>query len=176
MKTNFIKLTEPNNSLVEVLNRWENDPTLVPLTRPNQNKSELECQKSISVENLIQRLEHEHIYLIYQDDLLIGEMNYMVDPGHLYKKESGTAWIGITIGESEGRGKGIGFKAIRFLEDKIREEGLRRIELGVFEFNNQALKLYQKLGYNEIGRIKDFTYFQGKMWNDIRMEKWINQF
>ncbi|MDX8362721.1 GNAT family N-acetyltransferase [Cytobacillus sp. IB215316] len=174
MKTYFIKLTEPNNSLVEVFNRWGNDPTLVPLTRPNQNKFELESQSSITIENIIQRLEHEQIYLIYQDDLLIGEMNYMVDPAHLYKKESGTAWVGITIGESEGRGKGIGYEAIKFLEDKIREEGLRRIELGVFEFNKQALKLYQKLGYNEIGRIKDFTYWQEKMWNDIRMEKWIN--
>ncbi|WP_214483147.1 GNAT family N-acetyltransferase [Bacillus sp. SM2101] len=174
MKTYFIKLTEPNNSLVEVFNRWGNDPTLVPLTRPNQNKFELESQSSITIENIIQRLEHEQIYLIYQDDLLIGEMNYMVDPAHLYKKESGTAWVGITIGESEGRGKGIGYEAIKFSEDKIREEGLRRIELGVFEFNKQALKLYQKLGYNEIGRIKDFTYWQEKMWNDIRMEKWIN--
>ncbi|MFS1518719.1 GNAT family N-acetyltransferase [Bacillus sp. SCS-151] len=174
VKTYFIKLTEPNNSLVEVFNRWGNDPTLVPLTRPNQNKFELESQSSITIENIIQRLEHEQIYLIYQGELLIGEMNYMVDPAHLYKKESGTAWVGITIGESEGRGKGIGYEAIKFLEDKIREEGLRRIELGVFEFNKQALKLYQKLGYNEIGRIKDFTYWQEKMWNDIRMEKWIN--
>ena len=28
-----------------------------------------------------------------------------------------------------------------------------------------------KMGYKEIGRIDDFTYWDGKMWTDIRMEK-----
>lgn len=55
----------------------------------------------------------------------------------------------------------------------MKEQGLKRIELGVFEFNQQAQKLYQKLGYKEIGRIDNFTYWQGKMWTDIRMEKYL---
>jgi RimJ/RimL family protein N-acetyltransferase len=156
-----------------VFNRWENDPTLIPLTRPNKNKSELERKRIITLDNLTQRLEDHHIYLIYLDDQLIGEMNYMVDPGHLYKKEPGTAWIGITIGEPEGQGKGVGYVAIQYLEEQIKKEGLKRIELGVFEFNVQAQKLYQKLGYKEIGQIKDFTYWQDQLWSDIRMEKYL---
>ncbi|MGR3764150.1 GNAT family N-acetyltransferase [Rossellomorea sp. NS-SX7] len=173
MNTYFIKLTEPTLPLVDVLNRWENDPALIPMTRPNQNKSELERQSAITLDSLTERLEHLHIYLIYLDDQLIGEMNYMVDPNHLYKKEQGTAWIGITIGEPEGRGKGIGYTAIQYLEEQIKKQGLKRIELGVFEFNTQAQKLYQKLGYKEIGMIEDFTFWQDKMWSDIRMEKYI---
>ena len=34
-------------------------------------------------------------------------------------------------------------------------------------------KLYQKAGYQEICRIPDFTFWQGKMWQDIRMEKYV---
>ncbi|MGD6831261.1 GNAT family N-acetyltransferase [Sutcliffiella halmapala] len=173
MNTYFIKLTEPTQTLVEVFSRWENDPTLIPLTRPHQNKSELERQRIITLDSLTQRLENHHIYLIYLDEQLIGEMNYMVDPSHLYKKNQGTAWIGITIGESEGRGKGIGYEAIQFLEEQIKKQGLKRIELGVFEFNIQAQKLYQKLGYKAIGSIEDFTYWQDKLWSDIRMEKYL---
>jgi RimJ/RimL family protein N-acetyltransferase len=105
------------------------------------------------------------------DSQLVGEMNYQVDPGHLYKKEPGTAWVGINIGRASARGKGIGTKAMLFLEKQAREQGLKRMELGVFEFNSNAIKLYKKLGYQEIGRIKNFTYYQGKMWQDIRMEK-----
>jgi len=56
-------------------------------------------------------------------------------------------------------------------KSEIRLHGLKRIELGVFEFNENARRLYQKLGYKEIGRIPDFTYWNGKMWPDIRMEK-----
>lgn len=171
--TSFVKVAEPSSTLVDVFNRWENDPNLIPLTRPHQNQSELERQEIITLDNLTQRLEHQHLYLIYMNGRLIGEMNYMVDPSHLYKKETETAWIGITIGEPGGRGKGVGFAAMKHLEEQIKKQGLKRIELGVFEFNIPAHKLYQGLDYKEIGRIKDFTYYQGKMWTDIRMEKYL---
>ena len=62
---------------------------------------------------------------------------------------------------------------MQYLENEIKSQGLKRIELGVFEFNTNAIKLYQKLGYKEIARIADFTYWQEKMWQDIRMEKYI---
>lgn len=173
MNISFIKLTEPTETLVDVFNRWGNDPTLISLTRPNQNKAELEHRVILTLDDLTRRLENHHIYLLYLDDKLIGEMNYMVDPSHLYTKVSGTAWIAITIGEPEGRNKGIGYRAIQYLEEKIKKQGLKRIELGVFEFNIQAQKLYQKLDFKEIGRIENFTYWQDKMWSDIRMEKYL---
>ncbi|OZM58388.1 GNAT family N-acetyltransferase [Lottiidibacillus patelloidae] len=173
MGTHFEKLTSPSLQVVEAIDRWENDSTIIPLTRPNQNKSELERRTKVTVDELKERLKNHHIYLIYHNDRLIGEMNFMVDPGHLLKKEKGAAWIGITIGEAEGRGKGIGYKAIEFLEKQIQKEGLKRIELGVFEFNKQAIKLYHKMGYKEIGRIDNFTYWQDRMWTDIRMEKYL---
>ncbi|MGE8205426.1 GNAT family N-acetyltransferase [Heyndrickxia sp. NPDC080065] len=173
MTTKFVKLTAPTSSLVEVFNKWENDQSLIPLIRPNRNKTELEHREKMTLDDLTKRLENHHIYLIYLNDQLIGEMNYMVDPSHLYKKEPGTAWIGISIGEPDGRGKGIGYAAIQYLEEQIKKQGHKRIELGVFEFNKQAQKLYQKLGYKEIGRIENFTYWQDKMWSDIRMEKFV---
>ncbi|MGP4077999.1 GNAT family N-acetyltransferase [Halobacillus sp. K22] len=175
MSTHFIKLKEPSPSLVDSFNRWENDPELIPLTRPNQNPSDLERRSQMSQDDLQASLAHHNTYLIYLNEQLVGSMNYMVDPGHLYKKEPGTAWIGITIGEAEGRGKGAGYEAIRYLEKQIKKQGLSRIELGVFEFNLPAQKLYQKLGYKEIGRIPNFTYWRDQMWQDIRMEKYTDE-
>jgi len=60
-----------------------------------------------------------------------------------------------------------------YLEEEIKAQGLKRIELGVFEFNTNAIKLYRKMGFEEIGRIDDFTYWDGRMWGDIRMEKYL---
>ncbi|WP_173917728.1 GNAT family N-acetyltransferase [Halobacillus sp. Marseille-Q1614] len=173
MKTQFIELTQPTPSLADMFNKWENDSEMVPLTRPNLNKADLERQWKVTADEIKERLHYQNIYLIYVDGRLVGEMNYMVDPDHLYKKDPGTAWIGITIGEPEGRGKGIGYAAIRYLEEQITRMGLKRIELGVFEFNKQAFNLYKRLGYEEITRIPEFTYWQGKMWADIRMEKYL---
>ncbi|MCA1062633.1 GNAT family N-acetyltransferase (plasmid) [Cytobacillus spongiae] len=175
MNLAFTKIIEPDTIAVNAMNRWDNDPELIPFIRPNRDRKDLEHRSNITLNELSKRLDTHHIYLIYLDQHLIGEMNYMVDPGHLYKKERGTAWVGITIGEREGRGKGIGFKAIQYLEKEIKRQGLNRIELGVFEFNTQAYKLYQKLGYQEIARISSFTFWDNRMWEDIRMEKYVGE-
>ncbi|UOQ44499.1 GNAT family N-acetyltransferase [Halobacillus salinarum] len=174
MELYFKALIEPAADVIEAFNRWENDEALLPLIHPYKDEAGLKQRSNISRDELIGRLEHQRVYLMYLDEQLIGEMNYMVDPDMLYKKETGTAWIGITIGEPDGRGKGFGFKAIEFLEEQIKRQGLKRIGLGVFEFNKQAISLYKKLGYKEIGYIEDFTFWKGKKWGDIRMEKYLD--
>ena len=173
MDLRFTRLTQPTPEIAAAYTKWENDPALVHLTRPNQNQADLDRRSAVSVDDLTQRLEHHHIYLIYMDSQLIGEMDYQIDPQHLFRKETGTAWIGITLGEASARGKGLGDHAMRFLEEEIKTAGFKRIELGVFEFNQPAQKLYLKMGYSEIGRIPGFTYWQGKMWTDIRLEKYL---
>lgn len=174
MNIQFTKLSDP--SLPEALSaftKWENDPALAHLARPNRSQADIDRKSEVDRDELGQRLEYQTLYLIHLNDQLVGEMSFQIDPAHLYKKESGTAWIGITIGEESARGKGLGVTAMKFLEEEIRTAGYKRIELGVFEFNTTAQKLYQKMGYVEIGKIPDFTFWQNKMWTDIRMEKYI---
>ena len=173
MKVHFKKLIEPTTEIAAALSKWENDPSLIPLIRPNPNAEALLRREPVTVDDLAQRIKHNHIYLIYMQGELIGAMDYQVNPAHLYTKETHSAWIGIVIGEEIGQGKGIGAQALRYLEVEIKLQGLKRIELGVFEFNTRAVRLYKKLGYKEIARIEGFTYWQGKMWEDIRMEKYI---
>ena len=169
----FESLVEPKPHIAEVFTRWENDPVLIPFSRPNPTREDLEKRAVVTLETLAQRLTVQSIYLIYLNQQLIGEMNYRVDPPYLFRQEAGTAWIGITIGEAQGRGKGIGYQALQFLEQEIRLHGCVRIELGVFAFNKPAIALYKKLNYQEIGRIADFTYWDGRLWQDIRMEKML---
>lgn len=168
-----VPLTEPTPEIAAAFSRWENDPLLIPLSRPNRDQQELEKRHVVTPDDLAGRLANQRIFLIYEGERLLGEMSFQVDPGQLLKKEPGTAWIGITLGEADGRGRGIGLQALHYLERQIAAQGLRRIELGVFEFNLAAQALYAKLGYQEIGRIEDFTYWDGLMWQDIRMEKYL---
>ena len=172
-KKHFVRLTKPTPEIARALHRWQNDPALVPFIRPNKTKEDLAKIRPITVDWLHQRMKTHHIYLMYRHGQLVGEMNFQVDPEHLHKQVPGTAWIGIIIGEPEARGIGLGYQAMRYLEGRIEAEGLKRIELGVFEFNEAALTLYRKLGYREFARIEDFTYWQGRLWQDIRMEKYL---
>lgn len=171
MNITFTRLTTPTSEIAASIHKWENDPTIIPFIRPNPTEDSLNKKETITVESLIKRLEHNHVYLIYVEGQLVGEINFQIDPEQLYKKEPGSAWIGINIGEESARGKGIGIQAMQYLEEQIKAYGLHRIELGVFEFNTNAIKLYKKMGYQEIARIDDFTFWQGEMWQDIRMEK-----
>ncbi len=168
----FEKLAIPTPDIAMALNDWANDPALAHLMRPSRDKEELKQKVSVTTQTLLDRLERGYqIYLIYADGKLVGEMNYTVNPPQLLKKERGSAWLGIGIGEASARGKGVGVQAMQYLESEIRAQGLARMELGVFEYNERAIKLYKKMGFKEIGRIEGFTYWQGRMWTDIRMEK-----
>ncbi|MBT3322496.1 MAG: GNAT family N-acetyltransferase [Anaerolineae bacterium] len=170
MDISFRKLITPNAEIARIISEWENDSELIPLIRPNFTKEALALRQEITVETLSERLKYIQIYLIFVDGKMVGEMNYQIDPQHLYLKEKRSAWIGIYIGDRSVHGKGVGTRAMKYLEEEIKRAGLKRIELGVFEYNRNAMALYQKMGYQEIGRIDGFTYWKGKMWQDIRME------
>lgn len=153
MDISFKKLTQPTQEIAAAFNKWENDPALIPFLRPNRTKDDLEKREAVTVESLTRRLEHDEIHLIYWGEQLVGEMNYQADPKHLYKKESGTAWIGINIGEESARGKGVGAQAMKYLEEQVKARGFKRIELGVFEFNANAIKLYQRILYRTLATL-----------------------
>lgn len=107
MTTTFIKLAQPTSNIVEVLNRWENDPALIPLTRPNKTQSELDRRDIVSLEDLTKRMEDHYIYLIYLDDELIGEMNYVVDPPFLFKKSLELPGLASRLVKPSGEAKGL---------------------------------------------------------------------
>lgn len=160
-----------SDEIVETFNRWNNDPAIVHLIRPSQSEEELTAHMHLTVDELEERIQTHDIFLIYADRQLVGEVNVMYDPPHLYNKEPGSAWLGLVIGESFSRGKGVGTEVLRLLETHLRDRGVPRIELGVFAYNRAAYHLYEKSGYCEIGRIEKFTFWDGQFWTDIRMEK-----
>jgi RimJ/RimL family protein N-acetyltransferase len=158
---------------VQALTKWDCDRELFHLATPVPNEkmaleypSEFEVIKKYQDSNFAQG-----VYIIWDNDKPIGNLSIQVDPPHLMKKVSGTSWLGLIIGEKEYWGTGAAVIAMKFFEDQSLRLGLKRIELGTFEFNIRAQNFYKKLGYTEIGRLKNFTYYNNRFWDDIRMEK-----
>ncbi|MEW5854294.1 MAG: GNAT family protein [Myxococcota bacterium] len=59
----------------------------------------------------------------------------------------------IEIGERRLRGRGIGQEAMKLLlEHCFFRLGLRAVRLGVFDFNESAIRLYRRLGFRHTGR------------------------
>jgi len=74
----------------------------------------------------------------------------------------GTAWLGIGVGDQENRGKGIGAEAMSLaLRFAFHELNLHRVQLTVFAYNNRAIALYEKLGFQREGVYREFLHRDG---------------
>ena len=157
----------------EYIAKWSNNPEIKYFIGANMTEGEMPDRDPKEMHKKANEDANKHIYLIKDGDKPIGDLSIMIDPPHVKKKEKNTSWIGICIGEKEYRGKGVAKIAMDFLEDESRRLGLKRIELGVFEYNERARAFYKKVGFKEFSRDEKFVYYQGQWRADIRMEKYL---
>jgi len=87
--------------------------------------------------------DKQRLYNIYTDDTKIGFIWFSEKALHDHK----IAWLcWITIDE-EYRNKGYAKEAILKIENELKQLGIKKVGLNVYKKNEQAFKLYKKLGY-----------------------------
>jgi RimJ/RimL family protein N-acetyltransferase len=90
------------------------------------------------------------------NDTLLG---YVELDGILWNHQ--VTWISIAIGE-EHWGHGYGFEAMQLaLNFAFEELNLYRIQLTVFSYNDRAIALYEKLGFQREGVYRQFVHRSG---------------
>jgi RimJ/RimL family protein N-acetyltransferase len=90
------------------------------------------------------------------------------------------AWLAIGIGERDYWGKGYGSDALniaaRFAFEALEQ---RRITLGVFEYNERAMKAYEKVGFKYEGRLREVFVRDGRRWDmhlmGLLREEWLQR-
>jgi len=76
-------------------------------------------------------------------------------------------YFGIVIGDKSAQGKGFGLEASKLMIDyAFNILNLEKILLEVVESNSPAIKVYEKLGFEEEGRLKRQVYLDGG-WKDV---------
>lgn len=74
----------------------------------------------------------------------------------------GFGWLGIGIGDRAHWGQGIGGEALRLaLNYAFNELNLHRVQLTVFEYNDRAIAVYEKLGFQREGVYRESLYRDG---------------
>ena len=146
----MLRLTELKHDDIKKIIEW------------NQDKSEdflfqwagKKVYKYPLTENQIeerQRNENVSIFAIEMDGKMVGIIELSVPD----ETKTSVRFGRLLIGE-EYRGMGYGSRAIELIEEKtFNEYGVKCLELGVFEFNESAKKLYEKLGFKVIDINKD---------------------
>ncbi len=173
MKIRFAEIDKKQIEPFEYIAKWSNDPEIKYLIGANFSEEEMPDITKEQIHKSANKNVKKHIYLILDGDEPIGDLSITIDPPHLKKEEENTGWISICIGEGAYRGKGVAQEAMTFLEEQCKVLGLKRIELGVFEYNQRARAFYEKMGYKTFDRIEDFVYFDGKWRADVRLEIYI---
>lgn len=56
LEIDFKKLTIPTPEVAASFSKWENDPMLIPLIRPNSNEENLLARKPVTVDDLLKRI------------------------------------------------------------------------------------------------------------------------
>lgn len=82
-----------------------------------------------------------------------------------------TAELGVYIGDTASRGQGYGTEATSLLINfAFRVLGLQNVMLRVYEYNEAAIRVYEKTGFREFGRRHRAQFMDGRFWDVILME------
>lgn len=107
--------------------------------------------------------------LLFVDNKLSGISS--VDMKERIQSHVGT--FGITI-IKEHRGKGLGKLLTKLVFDEVKKlKSLKIITLEVFAENEKAIKMYEKFGFKEYGKLPLGNQYKGKLIDDILMSKFI---
>lgn len=75
-------------------------------------------------------------------------------------------WVSVAFGDRANWGKGYGSEAMRVaLAFAFHELNLHRVQLTVFSYNERAIALYEKLGFQRDGTLREFLQRDGRRYD-----------
>lgn len=168
-----VAMVEPAE-MAEAFSRWGRNSEYIRLLDTDLLRNWSPKKATEWFERQLEKEDSNNFLLLIRtlsEDRLIGFFDLDVN------WNDGEAWIGIGLGEPEFWGKGYGTDAMQLaLRYAFHELNLRRVTLGVFEYNERAQKSYRKAGFVYEGRIREDIHRNGRHWDSILMgilrEEW----
>lgn len=173
----LVKLAEENpETFAKAFNEWFRDTEMSRLldSDPPRLWSEVKLKEWME-KDLAEPDSNEYFFSIrtLEEQHLIGFIGLFSRDWH-----HGDAWVGIGIGDREYWGRGYGTDAMQVIQRYAFETlNLRRLTLVVFEYNQRAIRSYQKAGFVVEGVARQSMLREGRRWDWIYMgilkEDWL---
>lgn len=158
---------EDAEQYTEWLNDLEVSKNLVVFSQPIG----LDKEKMI-LEDMIKRGNQIFAIIDIKTDKLIGNCSLFTIE---YKHRK--AEFGIFIGDKSYWGKGFGTEATELILDYgFNILNLHNILLKVYNFNNKAIRCYEKAGFHYIGKRRESIIIGGRKYDEIYMDILSNEF
>jgi ribosomal protein S18 acetylase RimI-like enzyme len=91
-----------------------------------------------------------HAWVFFEDEIPVGYIALTF--GYSFEYHGRDAFIDELYIEPQYRRKGIGRRAMQFVEERARELGVNAIHLEVDQGNDPAAELYRRAGYDDHSR------------------------
>jgi RimJ/RimL family protein N-acetyltransferase len=147
---------------VPVLTRWQSDTEFLRMLAAEPAFPKNEQQMGEWVRDG-QRGKDNYILGIraMPDDVLIG----FIEVGEILWTHR-NSWIAIGIGERGYWGQGYGYDAMKLaLDFAFNELNLHRVQLTVYSYNERAIQLYERLGFQREGVYREFLLRDGQRYD-----------
>lgn len=158
-----VKLRKMTKEDTELYHKWRNEIEVMYSTNPSLDVYPMEATKEF-VDHVILGSHSGKSYIMVEkgNEIPIGIVSLInID------YENRNAECIIDIGEKEYWGKGYGSEGLKLLLDYVfYEMNLHRVYLKVFSFNDRAVRLYTKIGFQQEGSSRQSLFRDGE-WHDI---------
>src|SRR5262245_34525446 len=147
-----------------LLQSWINHPDI---TRTILSRPPINLQAEEEFIDRVTRSEHDLVLLIVlrEGDRPVGATGL-----HQIDFRNRHAAFGIMLGEPSEWGKGHGTEATRLIVGHAFETmNLNRVWLQVFEYNERAIRCYERVGFQKEGVLRQDNYREGRYWDTFVM-------
>jgi len=164
LKGKHVSLRPIEKEHIKYFLRWFNDQEVahyitvfLPMTKGEEEKwvEELTNKKHTDITLLI----------VAENNTPIGNLGL-----HRIDARNRTATLGITIGDKNYWGRGYGSEAIELLLSyAFNTLNLRKVCLSVIDFNERAIRCYEKCGFRVEGRLREQLFRNGEYRDEVMM-------
>jgi RimJ/RimL family protein N-acetyltransferase len=160
-RDDFIKVLEWNkNTTPEFLLQWAGPLFKYPLT--------VEQLKTYFYRGVNEQTSDTFVYTIVETER--NQCIGMIELGKIDRINKSGRVRRFLIGEQDLRGKGNGQLALqKIISIGFEKLGLHRISLGVFDFNQSAIRCYEKVGFVKEGLLRDSRKIGDCYWSLYEM-------
>ena len=143
--------------------RWFNDPEVRQYLAMYMPMSMAEEEKWF--ERQLEDQDSRIFAIETEDGVHIGNCGL-----HNFDWKNRRAYLGIVIGEKEYWGKGYGSDAVRtLLGFAFSEMNLHRVYLTVYDYNERAIRCYERCGFQHEGRQREARFSDGRYHDELMM-------
>lgn len=164
-------LSPVDTNHTEVIAKWSNDIEIAIRTGDLADMITVETQKEY-LENMTNDTGYGFYIVSLTDDQVIG-IGRLMRINFIHRN----AVLGIFIGNSENRNKGIGTEATKLLLDYgFNVLNLKNIMLETYSFNERAINAFKKCGFTEIGRRRKAILYGNQEFDLVLMDILAEEF